>query len=214
MNRNRVDILAELSRSSVLKLKSIGIRRHYQDNQAVQQRGDLPNHALILISGRLRAVLHTANGTEQLSRWQEAGEISGIGSVLADTPVPVDLIAAGAVEVLILPKQPFMDFLASDAAACIILMRTLTLRVNELFDISFVRAANTLRDRVWATLQRLANENGERLSDDRTALRMSQNDVARAVGASRQRVNEELRKLEAEKKVVLGYRRLEIVDPH
>lgn len=204
--------MSELPEASVAKLKSIGVLRRYRDNQCVQQRGDTADHALIIVSGRLRAVLHTANGTEQLNRWLEPGEVSGLGSVLAKVPVPVDLIATGPVELLILPGQPLMDFLASDGAACLVVARTLSLRVNELFGISFVRASDTLRDRVWASLQWLASENGERLGDASAVLRMSQGDVARAVGASRQRVNEELRRLEAEKKIALGYRRLEIFD--
>lgn len=209
-NRNRVDVMAEFSELSVLKLQSIGVRRSYRDNQLVQQRGDSADHALILISGRLRAVMHTVNGTEQLNRWLEPGEVSGLSSVLANAPVPVDLVAAGPVEVLVLPAQPLLDFLARDARACLVVARVLSLRVNELLDISFVRAGETLGARVWATLQRLGKENGEKLSDGRIVLRMSQIDVARAVGASRQRVNEELRRLEVDKRVLLGYRWVEI----
>ena len=47
--------------------------------------------------------------------------------------------------------------------------------------------------------------------EDRTLLRISQGDLAAAVGASRQRVNTELRKLQAEGKIRLGYRWLEIL---
>lgn len=130
--------------------------------------------------------------------------------MLGDAPVPVDLVAVGDVEVLIVPREPLLEFLARDAAASLAVARLLSLRINELFDIIFIRAEDTLGSRVWATLQRIAAENGVR-REDRTLLRISQGDLAAAVGASRQRVNTELRKLQAEGKIRLGYRWLEIL---
>ena len=208
----RVNLLTELSESSVRAFQRIGVKRPYHDRQLVQQRGDSADHALIVLSGRLRSMAHTVEGTEQLIRWMEAGEISGLSSVLANAPVPVDLIADGATELLLLPRELLLDLLLHDAGACLVMARVLSLRVNELFDVVFTRASDNLSVRVWATLQRLALENGEPLSDGRTALQMSQTDLAHAVGASRQRVNEQLRQLQRSGRVRLGYGRLEVIE--
>lgn len=209
-SRYAVDLLAELPAASARRLREIGIRRSYHDNQMLQQRGDAARHVLVLLSGRLRSVAYTAGGTEQLTCWLEPGEVSGFSSVLGDAPVPVDLVAVGEVEVLVVPRGPLLDFLAGDATASLAVARLLSLRINELFDIIFIRAEDTLASRVQATLQRIAAENGVR-RDDRTLLRISQGDLAAAVGASRQRVNTELRKLQAEGRIRLGYRWLEIL---
>lgn len=202
--------MAEMPAPSARRLREIGFRRIYRDNQTVQQRGDAAHHVLLLLSGRLRSVACTAGGTEQLTRWLEPGEFSGFSSVLGDAPVPVDLVAVGDVEVLVVPREPLLEFLASDAAASLAVARALSLRINELFDIIFIRAEDTLGSRVWATLQRIAAENGVSRAN-RILLRISQGDLALAVGASRQRVNAELRKLQVEGKVRLGYRHLEIL---
>lgn len=204
--------MAALPAQSARKLREIGIRRRYHDNQILQQRGDAARHVLVLLSGRLRSVAYTAGGTEQLTRWLEPGEASGFSSVLGDAPVPVDLIAVGDVEVLIVPREPLLDLLAHDATASLAVARALSLRINELFDIIFIRAEDALGSRVWATLQRIATENGVSRSN-RTMLRISQGDLALAVGASRQRVNAELRTLQASGKIRLGYRWLEILGP-
>jgi CRP-like cAMP-binding protein len=209
--RYAVDLIAELPASSARRLREIGIRRTYRDNQTLQQRGDAARHVLVLLSGRLRSVATTADGTEQLTRWLEPGEVSGFSSVLGDAPVPVDLVAVGKVEVLIVPRGPLLEFLASDANASLAVARMLSLRINELLDIVFIRAEDTLASRVRATLQRLAAENGVP-RDNRTLLRISQGDLAAAVGASRQRVNAELRKLQAEGRIRLGYRWLELLN--
>ena len=158
--RYAVDLMAEMPAPSARRLREIGIRRIYRDNQTVQQRGDAARHVLLLLSGRLRSVAYTAGGTEQLTRWLEPGEFSGFSSVLGDAPVPVDLVAVGDVEVLVVPREPLLEFLASDAAASLAVARALSLRINELFDIIFIRAEDTLGSRVWATLQRIAAENG------------------------------------------------------
>lgn len=210
-DRYRVDLLANLPAASSRRLMAMGIRRIFQDGQLIQKRGDSAQHALVLLSGRLRSVGYTDGGIEQLSRWMERGEVSGFSSVLGDAPVPVDLIAEGKVELLVLPRQPLLEFLAEDALVCLAVARALSLRVNELFDMIFIRAEDTLSARVWATLQRLAAENGERGAGS-VMLRISQGDLAHAVGASRQKVNLKLRQLQDEGRVRLGYRWIEIVE--
>jgi CRP-like cAMP-binding protein len=208
--RYRVNLMDELPPASMAALERIGTRRRYNDNQFVQHRGDAADHALVVISGRVRTLAYLSDGTEQLMRWMEVGEISGLSSVVGNAPVPVDLVADGPAELLALPREPLLELLAKDGRTCLVLVRLLSLRVNELHEFIFTRAGDTLGARVWGTLQRLARVNGEPLPNGRIGMRMSQEDLAHVVGASRQRVNEELRQLQAEGKVLLGYRRMEI----
>jgi CRP-like cAMP-binding protein len=214
--RDRVDLLAELPPASLDALWRIGLRRLVSDGQVVQQRGDRDVQAIVVLSGRLRAVAHSAAGHEQLVRWMERGEISGLGSVLADLPAPVDLLADGPTELLIVPKAPLLRWMRSDAEATLLLARVLSLRINELFDTAFERKSHgpshRLGERVWSTLQAWARENGSAGPPGWTVLRVSQTDVANGVGAARQRVNIELKRLVAEGRVRLGYRRIEIAD--
>lgn len=211
VGRYRVDWMGALSEKSLAALWKIGTRRTYRDNQVLQQRGDTADHALVLLSGRLRSEGYTASGAERMTRWLEAGEVSGFSSVLGNAPVPVDLVASGEVEVLILPQQALLDYLEHDASACLAVARMLSLRVNELFDVLFIDAEDTLSVRVWATLRRLAAENGQPTGTN-IMLRISQADLARVVGASRQRVNAALRELQARQRIRLGYRWLEVLD--
>ena len=205
-------MLSELPASSMRALQRIGIQRRYRDHQLVQQRGDSATHALMVLSGRLRSTAYSIEGTEQLVGWMEPGHISGLSSVLADAPVPVDLVAEGATELLLLPRDPLLELLIYDAHACLLMARMLSLRVNKLFDVIFTRAGDTLSARVWATLRRLALDHGKPLGPGRHALQMSQTDLAHAVGASRQRVNEQLRDLQTSGRVRLGYGRIEVIE--
>jgi CRP/FNR family cyclic AMP-dependent transcriptional regulator len=210
-NRHRVDLFSDLPPASLQALLAIGVRRRYPDGAVVQKRGDGVDNALIVLSGRLRSEAYTVDGGERITRWMERGEISGLSSVLGQAPTPVDLVATGATELLILPGRPLLDLLARDAAICLAMLRVLSLRVNELFSGLFASAESALQTRVWKAVQGLAIENGQ-AREGRLLLRISQGDLARAVGASRQRVNEALRQLQAEGKLRLGYRWMELLE--
>lgn len=210
VDRYRVDVFDELSESALAEIYRLGVKRIFADNQFVQRRGDEVGHALLLVSGRIRLSAHMPNGDERFIRWMEAGEVGCLSSVLAGVPVPVDLVAKGPCQVLILPREPLIKLLARDPQVGIVMARTLSLRVSELFDVVFTRSSQTLAERVWATIERLASENGELMSNGSRLLRISQTQLAQAVGASRQRVNDELLNLQEQKKLILGYRKLEI----
>ena len=72
------------------------------------------------------------------------------------------------------------------------------------------QAQGRLQDRIQAALQHLAAENGEALADGRLRLRVTQQDISDAVGASRQRVNEALHSLQQAGQIEIGYRRITI----
>jgi CRP-like cAMP-binding protein len=68
------------------------------------------------------------------------------------------------------------------------------------------RTAHTLSARVLAVLEHLAVVNAVPQANGERVLPVSQTDVAHAVGASRQAVNEALRGLEKTGHIRLGYR--------
>ena len=215
-SRYRVDLLAELGEASLATMRRIGHVRVVRDGHVVQQRGDRADCAIVIQSGRLRVLAHTPDGDEQLVRWMERGEVSGLSSVLAGMPVPVDLVAEGRTELLVLPKAPLLRWLRSDAEATLTFARVLGQRVNELLESTLDRThrgpSHPLRERVWSTLQAWARENGIADGKGWTSLRVSQADIASGVGASRQRVNIELKRLVRDGRLRLGYRRVEIAD--
>jgi CRP-like cAMP-binding protein len=65
----------------------------------------------------------------------------------------------------------------------------------------------TLEKRVWATLERIAKFNSVHVPGG-VQLRVSQADLAQAVMASRQRVNQQLRRFQDKGLIRLGYRNI------
>jgi CRP-like cAMP-binding protein len=191
-------------------LLRIGVIRHWQSGQVVLSRGQSLSVALLLIEGRLRVSLTTAEGEEQLLRWMLPGEISGLSSVFAETTYPADLVAAVPSQVLQIERAKLMDLIGQDGTVAVDLLRILGLRINQLFDTLADQGMPTLEKRVWATLERIARFNSVQVPEG-VQLRVSQSDLAQAAMASRQRVNQQLRLFQDRGLIRLGYRNIVIL---
>jgi CRP/FNR family transcriptional regulator, cyclic AMP receptor protein len=206
----RLDFLRELPPATAEVLRRHGVKRRHASGVTLVQRGQSMTSVVVLLRGRLRTVTSLPDGREHLLRWIEPGEVVGIASVLSDLPLQVDLISSGSGEVLLIPGGVFIAALRNNAAAALAVARLLATRYSELFDHVAAQAQARLQDRVVAALAHLAVENGEPLPDGRLRLRVTQQDVSDAVGASRQRVNEALRGLQRDGLVEIGYRQITI----
>ena len=188
-------------------LMRIGVVRAWQTGQVVLSRGQSISTALLLIEGRLRVSVTTLEGEEQLLRWLLPGEISGLSSVFAERTYPADLVAAVPSQVLHIERAKLLDLIGQDATVAVDLLRILGLRINQLFDTLADQGMPTLEKRVWATLERFARFNSVKVPDG-VQLRVNQSDLAQAAMASRQRVNQQLRRFQENGLIRLGYRNI------
>jgi CRP-like cAMP-binding protein len=196
-----------LTARSAKALHSVGVLRSWTEGQVVLSRGQSTSTALLLVKGRLRVSVTTPEGEEQLLRWMLPGEISGLSSVFAETTYPADLVAVGATQVLHIERARLVDLITRDPAVAVDLLRILGLRINQLFDTLADQGMHSLKQRVWATLERIAKFNSVAVPDG-VMLRVSQSDLAQAASASRQRVNQQLRHFQEEGLIRLGYRNI------
>ena len=194
--------------SAAQALRRKGSVRQYPDGALLMQRGQTVSGMLVLQRGRLRAVTGDANGGEHLIRWVEPGEAVGVASVLTELPFQTDLIASGDSQTLWISREAVLDVLRSDAEAGIAVSRFLGARLSEALELVAAQSQLRLDDRLQAALSHFAQQNGEALPQGGVRLRLTQEDLARAVGASRQRVNQALMRLQTQGRVELGYRRI------
>lgn len=196
-----------LTPRSAQALTSVGVLRQWSDGQVVLSRGQPTSTALVLVKGRLRVSVTTPEGEEQLLRWMLPGEISGLSSVFAETTYPADLVSVGSTQVLHIERKRLIDLIGRDPVVAVDLLRILGLRINHLLDTLADQGMHSLEQRVWATLERIAKFNSVKVADG-VMLRVSQTDLAQAAMASRQRVNQQLRHLQAQGLIRLGYRNI------
>jgi CRP-like cAMP-binding protein len=187
-----------LTERSAKALHSVGVLRPWTEGQVVLSRGQATSTALLLVKGRLRVSVTTPEGEEQLLRWMLPGEISGLSSVFAETTY--------------IERSRLVNLITRDPAVAVDLLRILGLRINQLFDTLADRGMHSLEQRVWATLERIAKFNSVAVPDG-VMLRVSQSDLAQAASASRQRVNQQLRHLQNQGLIRLGYRNIVLLRP-
>lgn len=199
-----------LTQRSTEALLKIGVIRHWQTGQVVLSRGQSISVALLLVKGRLRVSVTTLEGEEQLLRWMLPGEISGLSSVFAETTYPADLVAAVPSQVLQIERAKLMKLISQDPTVAVDLLRILGLRINQLLDTLADQVMPTLEQRVWATLERIARFNSVQVPEG-VQLHVSQADLAQAAMASRQRVNQQLRRFQEQGLLRLGYRRITLL---
>ena len=198
---------AALTDHSTQALLSVGVLRQWTEGQVVLSRGQTTSTALLLVKGRLRVSVTTPEGEEQLLRWMLPGEISGLSSVFAETTYPADLVTVGTTQVLHIERTRLIDLINRDPAVAVDLLRILGLRINQLLDTLADQSMHSLEQRVWAALERIAKFNSVAVPDG-VMLRVSQSDLAQAASASRQRVNQQLRHLQDQGLIRLGYRNI------
>lgn len=206
-------VLAHLPPEAVELFLQHGRRKSWQRGQAVVRRGDRVHAVMIVMEGSLRASTLTNEGEENLLGWLKDYELFGVPNVLGGMAFAVDIIADSPAVTLHVAREDFLDVLRDVPAAAIGVAIALSHRVGLMFSIINASGHRSLTARVRAQLLHFAEQYGQRSSCGQTVLDVAQNDLAAAVGASRQRVHMELRKLEDSGFLKLGYRRIILLPP-
>ena len=116
-------------------------------------------------------------------------------------------MSVGPTQVLHIERARLIDLIGRDPVVAVDLLRILGLRINQLFDTLADQGMHSLEQRVWAALERIAKFNSVTVADG-VMLCVSQSDLAQAASASRQRVNQQLRRFQEQGLIRLGYRNI------
>ncbi len=206
-------VLAHLPAESVELQLQRGQRKHWQRGQSIVSRGDKLQAVMIVLEGRVRASTLTSDGDESLLGWLKEYELFGVPNGLGGMPFAGNIIADSPAVILQVASEDFMEVLHQVPEAAIGVAVALSHRVGLMFDIINASGYRTLTSRVRAQLLRIAEQFGQKDGEGQTVLEIAQDDLAAAVGASRQRVHMELRKLEDAGFLKLAYRKIILVAP-
>jgi CRP/FNR family cyclic AMP-dependent transcriptional regulator len=200
--------LAQFPRDTAAALRRMGRLNHWNDGDVVLRAGTPAASALMIVQGRLRLATASAEGKEVLFRWFTPGEFVGLVSILGHMPVPVEAVAVGHCETIHFEAEELLRHLRTDAAGALSFAGLISRFTAEITNLFVTHTAGTLEERILAVLARLALHEGVSPSQQDVRLKASHQDIAAAVGASRQRVSLELQKLAASGRIRLGYRHL------
>jgi CRP-like cAMP-binding protein len=168
----------------------------------ISARGDPPEEWMACAKGAVRVSSTSLSGKQITFTYVEPGIWFGDVAILDGDTRTHDVYAHGETTILCVAKADFHKILASHVELYDAMLRLQARRIRQLFGL--VEDLNTLplRSRLAKQLLHLARSYGvpslHHGSETRIGLHLAQEELAHLLGASRQRVNQELKAMERE----------------
>jgi CRP/FNR family cyclic AMP-dependent transcriptional regulator len=185
MLRN-VPLFAGLTDETLQTLESHANLKSYRKNTVIIEKGDESNALYALVSGKVRIYIADDEGKEVvLNVFSEPGDYFGELALIGDTERTASVMTMEDSKFLVISKQDFTTFLASDPQISLALIRHLVEQVKTLTDRVSTLALNDVYGRVAATLKEQAKEKDGKLITGR----LTQQELAQMVGSSREMIS-------------------------
>ena len=179
--------------------------KRYTDGELISARGDPPEEWIACARGAVRVSSTSISGKQITLTYVEPGIWFGDVSIFDGDRRTHDAYAHGESTILCVAKADFRKILATHVELYEAMLRLHARRIRQLFGL--VEDLNTLplRARLAKQLLHLVRSYGvPSLSDGREmriSLQLAQEELAQLLGASRQRVNQELKSMEREEAI-------------
>jgi len=174
--------------------------KRYKNGELIAARGDPPEQWIACARGAVRVSSTSVSGKQITLTYVEPGIWFGDVAMFDGERRTHDAYAHGATSTLCVAKADFKKILAQHAELYEALLRLHARRIRQLYGL--VEDLNTLplRARLAKQLLHLARSYGvgslSDASEVRIGLQLAQEELAQLLGASRQRVNQELKAME------------------
>jgi CRP-like cAMP-binding protein len=165
-------------------LLALGRTRTYDRNARVFHEGERSDFVVVVVTGRLKIVASTADGTESVLGIRGPGSLVGELAAFDGGPRTAGAIALDRLTVRIVPAPEFRQFVAERPEAAFELIRMLMRRLREGDRRRVEFGAYDATARVARLLCDLAGEAGAACNDS-VQVKLAQHEIAGLVGASR-----------------------------
>lgn len=180
-----------LSDADLVAVGSHGIARGYPKNTIIVTEGDKTDSLYVILEGRVKVFVSDDSGNEVLLLTQGAGEYFG-ELVLDEGPRSASIMTLEPSRFLVVPKADFREFVMHNPAFALSLIEKLIGRVRSLTASVKSLALMDVYGRVARLLLELAEDSGGQLA---ISQRLTQQDIASRIGASREMVSRILKDL-------------------
>jgi CRP/FNR family cyclic AMP-dependent transcriptional regulator len=180
-----------LSDADLIAVGSHGIARNYAKNTVIVSEGDRTDSLYIILEGRVKVYVSDDDGHDVVLATQGAGEYFG-ELVLDEGPRSASVMTLEPSRFLVVPLTDFRAFVAGNPAFALSLIEKLIARVRSLTESVKSLALMDVYGRVARLLLELAKESDGGLVIPQ---RLTQQDIASRIGASREMVSRILKDL-------------------
>ena len=188
-----VPLFSGLSESELEKLSKVSGRRRVERGAFVVRSAEHTDSLYILLTGRAKVTNTDEEGREIILAWLGPGESFGEMGLIDGSPRSANVVASEACELLVLSKEAFQRCLQDNFPVAQKLMQILVRRLREADRKIESLALLDVYGRVARLLLDLSvEEEGRRI----VKKKISKQDMARMIGASREMVSKVMRDLE------------------
>jgi CRP/FNR family transcriptional regulator, cyclic AMP receptor protein len=187
----RTKLFSALSEPALRALAERAVHRSFPRHGRPFHQGDPGDSLLVVASGLLKVVVTSEEGEEMVLVTLGPGEALGELAVVDGGPRSASAEALEPTEVLVITRDTLLELAARDRALTEALLRALGGLLRRLTEQAADLVFLDLPGRVAKLLSGLAAERGSPVADGvELDAHLTQTDLARMVGASRQSVNQ------------------------
>lgn len=193
MSLRDIPIFEGLSEADVAELTAVAIDKEYSRNAAVITQGELSGSLYLIKSGRVKVSINSENGKEVILSFLGAGEYFGEMSLFDDAPRSATVTTIEKTVLSVLSKHDFRRCITASPQIALHVIRDLIKRLRQADQKIESLASLDVYNRVLKTLLSLSsvNDRGHWV----VRQKLSQQELANLVGASREMVNRILKTL-------------------
>jgi len=187
-----VPFFTQLSEAEIELVRSLASEKHYPKNAVVLTEGEMGDSLYMIQSGKVKVFIGDQEGREMILKILGPGDFFGEMSMIDKQPRSASVTTLEASVFLVLSHSAFEKCVEKVPRVANMVMRVLATRVREADRKIGTLAMMDVYGRVASTLLELAvNDNGKMVVGEK----LSQQDLANMVGASREMVNRILKDL-------------------
>ncbi len=207
----RSRLFRTLSSPALQQITALATRRTFKEGSIVFSQGD-PGDALYgVVSGRVRISASGQDGREMFLNIMEPGDTFGEIALLDGAPRTATASATANSELFLIQRAPFLALLQREPKVMFHLLQLLCERIRWTSGLAEDSALLSSPARLARRLLSLARLDG-RSTPQGMQLRLSQEEIARFLGLSRQMVNHYLQQWKGEGWIAIGRGRVTLLD--
>jgi CRP/FNR family cyclic AMP-dependent transcriptional regulator len=188
-----VPLLSVLSEAELTLLARVVTRKSYSRGSLILGAGDPTDSLYILISGRIKVFMSDLDGKEVILAILGPNEFVGEMGLIDNSPRSANVVALEPCEIVCISKSDFKRCLAENFDMAMAVMRGLVKRLREADN---QIGSLALMD-VFGRVARLLLESAEVVNGEKVvAKKLSKQDIARMIGASREMVSRVMKHLQ------------------
>lgn len=190
----RVPLFSMLTASQAGSVAQAVVKRRFKRGELIVEQGKKSNALTIILTGRARVISTDARGREVILASMSAGDYVGEMSLIDDEPHSASVCAEIQTDVLVLSRAEFARCLPDADSMAYAVLRGLVRRLRQADRKIESLALMDVYGRVARVLLESADDTDPGLALIRT--KVSRQDLAKMVGASREMVSRVMKDLE------------------